>query len=348
MADYTGQSFYWVMNDLDIECDLPIKFSLNTENKLAMQFDRANSDQNTIIRKHINQTVPKDFLKRRPPYEYDWIYEDNGEPVTTVREVGRTRLGKPRDEKDCRYFVISYPAGNEYSILLGDLGIIFSLLNIPLQLGFNYINYEDGIRAPNTNASKSDRAYYEHLTDLYSIPEKINCDSLIADIKSIPDMLEKLHHLRLMKNPISRVIYNYTSVLSLPYESQMSTLGLFTVLEGLITHKPGGPDTKDSLIHQLSNKMSLLNRRFDIPLNYDKYFNKDFNEVKIWKLLYDYRSRLAHGDDVDFNSGDYKKLGKKLGISNAGFVREFMLLVVRTTLRNALNEPDLYLDLSKC
>ncbi len=157
-------------------------------------------------------------------------------------------------------------------------------------------------------------------------------------------MFEKLRHLKLIKSPISRVINNYTNVLSLPYKSQMFTLGLFTVLEGLITHKPGGPDTKDSLIHQLSNKMSLLNKRFDIPLNYDKYFNKGFNEVKIWKLLYDYRSRLAHGDDVDFNSGDYKKLG----ISNADSVREFMLLVVRTTLRNALNEPDLYLDLSKC
>ena len=171
MADYTGQSFYWVMNDLDIECDLPIKFSPNAENKLIMQFDKANSDQSTIIRKHINQTFPKDFLKRRPPYEYDFIYEDNGEPVTTVRgEVGRTRVGKPRDEKACRYFVISYPAGNEYSILLGDLGTIFSLLNIPLQFGFVYQNDDDGITVPTAYASKSGRAYYEHLTDLYSIP----------------------------------------------------------------------------------------------------------------------------------------------------------------------------------
>lgn len=343
MANYGGRGFYWVMNNLEIECTLPIELTLQTGNKLVIQLDKANSDECAIIQDHIDRTFPKDLIEHgrppRLPYEFDAVDAISGVLVSEAERVpGSTWTYKPREKKDWRYFVVSYPA--ESASYFQNLEIVFSLLNIPILLGFNYLSREKG--AVSFIGMGLAGPYYKYLTSAYTRPEKVDCDDLTRAVQSVPDIMEMLLNLRLEESPIYRVIRNYSALLQLPYHSSMFTLGLFTILEGIITHKPGGPDTKDSLIHQLRNKMSLLNKRFDIPLNYDKYFTGVVKEVKVWELLYGYRSRLAHGDDVDFGTGKFKVL------RNAENVREFMHVVVRTTLRNALSEPDLYLDLSKC
>jgi hypothetical protein len=114
-------------------------------------------------------------------------------------------------------------------------------------------------------------------------------------------------------------------------------LFLFAVFESVLTHDPAGG--YDSLTHQIANKMVLLNKRFEHPLDYSCFDGQD--ELRIWKKLYAYRSRVAHGVSPDFR-------GNLRVLKDERNVRQFLVSAVKVLLRHALKEPDLVLDLQKC
>jgi hypothetical protein len=111
-------------------------------------------------------------------------------------------------------------------------------------------------------------------------------------------------------------------------------LGLFVVIEFLLTHNPHG--RYDGLSHQVATKIPLLERRFAQPLDYSLFAAAEKSEV--WRKLYEYRSRIAHGGQLDFS----RELKPLRGHSPA---RDFLLQATRGVLRNALTEPELVLDL---
>jgi hypothetical protein len=81
----------------------------------------------------------------------------------------------------------------------------------------------------------------------------------------------------------------------------MQVLGCFSILEALFTHKPKLNEA-DSLTHQIRTKMPMLSARFfDRQLDYTGQFGNTPPET-IWKVLYDYRSKLAHGDQPDIKA----------------------------------------------
>ena len=108
---------------------------------------------------------------------------------------------------------------------------------------------------------------------------------------------------------------------------------LFSVIELLLAHNPQGG--YDSLTHQISTKLPLLQRRFKQPLDYSKF---GADETKVWKTLYAYRSTIAHGGRVDFQKALKVLKGPYL-------VSAFLVDATRAVLRHALIEPDLVLDL---
>jgi hypothetical protein len=86
--------------------------------------------------------------------------------------------------------------------------------------------------------------------------------------------------------------------------------------------------------------MRLVGKRFDIPIDYAEYFGPS-NPDKIWKVLYAYRSCLAHGSEPDF-AKELKILG------DARKVAAFMRMAVRRLLRYAIQNTELVLDLKEC
>jgi len=113
-------------------------------------------------------------------------------------------------------------------------------------------------------------------------------------------------------------------------------LGTFAVLESVLAHNPRGG--YDSLTHQLSAKMTLLNKRFEFPLDYSLF---QLTEQKVWKLLYAFRSSIAHGSEPNFKS-DLRHL------KDFQSVVRFMDEAVKKVLQLGLEDPSFLQDLQSC
>jgi hypothetical protein len=137
---------------------------------------------------------------------------------------------------------------------------------------------------------------------------------------------------------IARSIYLYClrRRFQLPYGLEL--LGLFSVLEMLLTHKPKLAE-QDSLTHQISTKIPLLSARMSEALDYS-CFATHVSDAKIWKQLYSLRSDIAHGEHVDFAKHFPALVDHETATS---FVRN----AVRRLLRFSLDEPALITALKK-
>jgi hypothetical protein len=139
---------------------------------------------------------------------------------------------------------------------------------------------------------------------------------------------------------IQRAVTMFDSLSALPPNSEFAVLGLFAIIEMLITHNPKLEDRGDTITHQMKSKIPLLSHRFDRPLDYS--FFQDTNEEKIWSALYKYRSALAHGGAPDFCSKELRVL------KDSKTATIFLKEVVKALLRHSLNEPQLLRDLRNC
>ncbi|WP_144161523.1 HEPN domain-containing protein [Paraburkholderia sp. BCC1885] len=139
---------------------------------------------------------------------------------------------------------------------------------------------------------------------------------------------------------ILRALQMLDSLNDLPSNSSFLCLGLFAIIEMLITHNPVLEDRGNSITHQMKSKIPLLSRRFDRPLPLSEHFGEASSE-KIWSALYSYRSSVAHGGVPDFR----KKQQLLVSQENAD---KFLRVTVKSLIRHALREPDLYRDLRAC
>ncbi|MCC6667202.1 MAG: hypothetical protein IT375_25875 [Polyangiaceae bacterium] len=136
-------------------------------------------------------------------------------------------------------------------------------------------------------------------------------------------------------------VRRYWTLKEVPENSDMHLLGLFGILESLLTHKPDDKDPTDSLTRQIKNKMNLLNTRFKRPLPYSERLGQ-VDPIKVWGALYGLRSCAAHGTTADFKSGSLRIL------KSAAAAKELVGLAVVATMRQALEEPALVRDLKGC
>jgi len=114
-------------------------------------------------------------------------------------------------------------------------------------------------------------------------------------------------------------------------------LGLFAVIESLLTHNPKGE--YDSLGHQIRSKMNLLSDRFQQPIDYGA-FGKHPSDT-IWTKLYECRSKIAHGGQLEFTAS--LQILKNLAV-----VGTFLRSTTKLLLRQALVEPKLLRSLRAC
>lgn len=134
------------------------------------------------------------------------------------------------------------------------------------------------------------------------------------------------------RDEIRRCLGLFWALDSIDRDHPLFTMGLFTVLESLLTHNP--ETDHDGLAHQISTKVPLLDARMPSRIDYSPF--KDVQPIRVWKSLYAYRSKIAHGGDT---SRELKTL------KHPETVRAFMLVAVKKLLKLALAEPRLVVDL---
>ena len=168
----------------------------------------------------------------------------------------------------------------------------------------------------------------------------------VADIEQLMEVLSQVRPYLFTSSEspypdISRAFLMYDALNSLMDNSEFNVIGLFSIIEMLITHNPKLEDRGDSITHQMQAKLPLLIRRFKSPVSHDKYFGSA-DIKKVWSALYAYRSAIAHGGVADFQKGSLQVL------KSAELATEFLRSVVQGLMRHVLVEPQLFHDLKNC
>lgn len=239
---------------------------------------------------------------------------------------------EPLPESEWKYYVVRYPEKRSVNV---NLHYAASVCEVPLDLlsfNFSEISY----------SWKSETLQKYFNIGFQPKFSNLNFD-LINEIAIVYDLLMlKTGGVGGKGNfpEIIRALQMLDSLNDLPSGSDFLCLGLFAIVEMLITHNPVLEDRGDSITHQMKSKIPLLSRRFDRPLPIVEHFGNASSE-KIWSALYSYRSSVAHGGVPDFD----KKQKLLVSRENAD---KFLMIAVKSLIRHALREPDLYSDLRAC
>ncbi len=278
---------------------------------------RASSEEADMIRRALSQLSPD---KGR------WIYE-----IRWPHAGGALEL---LEESDWRYYVVNFT--DRYA-QLSKLETALSLHPLGLEISLWFLH-------PN---EKNWAAQGYKLASLFQLYQSVEYQDAtffktvtvkdLIEIHGLCSQIEKHDHSVLNLEPL---FVGLKDVKALPPKSPMRYLSYFAILEALVTHSPKDGDPYDSITRQVKKKMALLNRRFPRELPYGVFGNASTDTV--WGKLYSYRSKIAHGSNADFSSGDLSTLH---GADRAlAFLREATLAVVR----QALSEPELLADLREC
>lgn len=317
LAMRTPGVWAFVLNPIVIETELPFELAPNCF------INKASHEQIKLIKEKLATLVSSSSVTR-PEYLYE---------CAAIRQGENSFTYEPLKNSDWKYYVITSPDNGIINI---NLNYVSNLSDVPLELGGLFF-YQNGGMGWNPavlhnkftfsamhQAKKVTRESLVDISRTYSLFMEITKG--IAEESEFPEIL--------------RAITMFNSLNQLPINSEFHVLGLFSIIEMLITHNPKLEDRGDSITHQMQSKIPLLSRRFDRPLDFSTFLPCTV-EKKIWAALYAYRSALAHGGLPDFN--------QKLQIlKDAKNAKAFLIEVVKALLRHSLKEPQLYKDLRGC
>ena len=267
------ESFVFILNHIHVEGKLPIEVAP------GHFFQKADSEQIRMIKKRLPHFLPYSTLTL--PYE-----------VTIVKKPGENRRSFtfeniPLPQEKWKYFIISFMGANAE---LQSIQFAASLLEHDVELGFTFLAHKGidgfgfGWNPQWLSSFFSDNAFHEPAIT-------IACD----EISQIAGNYTLIKEISSEHEHITRALNKFNQLSSLPRNSELIIIGLFSVIESLITHSPKLTESADSLTHQIKTKIPLLTKRFERELDYDKYF-QSANEDTIWSKLYKYRSNLVHGE----------------------------------------------------
>ncbi|MBN2312905.1 MAG: hypothetical protein JXM79_03180 [Sedimentisphaerales bacterium] len=320
--DEFEKSYVFVLNNIDVHGELPIEVAP------GHFFQKASTQQVQKIKKWIN--VFKPSLQPNivaHPYELDII------KITAHKQGSAKYSHEPLSEDRWRYWVIEFEGANKE---VSHIESATSLLRNDLELGFVILS---------RNLLRGGEGLVYHGQSLFSFFDSREfyqpaLSVTQEELREIPENYELIKKITPDYPHISRALRKLRDLKSLPRTSELVTIGLFSIIESLITHSPKLTESADSLTHQIKNKIPLLRKRFQRELNYDQYFNPASEEV-FWSRLYKYRSCIVHGEEPNF----LKDLQILKGRDN---VLEFLKETVKLLLLLSLKEPVLVSDLKKC
>ena len=315
-------SFAFIANQLNVNCSLPFKIIEDC------YFQQANYIQIEQIKNYLKKSgyFSEYFQFDLSPYEFVYIPDENTPEKQSLKF-------KPLEPQEWKYYIITFQGNNSK---ISDLNEIANLAEIELEFGLLFM-YHQEVKASGIldNPTRSFNYFLEMSHHDLGKPKSIN-DTQLQEISLIYQDFQNLDEAKYLY--IKKAIKMLNELKLLPYNSNFKILGLFSIIEFLITHKP--IDTGDSITRQVTSKMALLSKRFSKQIDYSPFL-KDIPESTIWKKLYAYRSCIAHGTQADFQ----KELSVLKDDSTA---RKFLKLVVKKLLRHSLSEPQLYTDLKEC
>ncbi|MEH2077787.1 MAG: hypothetical protein V7K57_25875 [Nostoc sp.] len=314
-------SFAFVANLVNINCDMPFKIIEDC------YFQKANPIQIDQIKKYLQYSGYFPNYSRYNSYPYEFVY------IETINTLNNKSVqGEPLDPENWKYYVIKFSGNNSK---ISDLSLTANLTEVELEFGLQFLYFEE---LKNFGIQKQPTHTFNYFHEMNSgLPSTESIDSVtLQDIGSVYQNYQQLDKIKY--SDIKKAIDKLQELKHLPHNSEFKILGLFTIIEFLITHKP--IDKEDSIIRQVTNKINLLSNRFINKLEYSKFFINT-PESTVWKKLYAYRSNIAHGGQPDF--------AKELLVLKDDFTaKKFLKLVVKMLLRHSLIEPQLYTDLKEC
>ena len=301
-------SFAHILTPLDVGFLLPFEFTP------GFSIARADRDQIAEIKPYLHGGIFHKLL----PYE-----------LGNFRAEGSMRRFSALPESEWKYLVIDFDSPRSD---VSSMGFALQLIAPAVELGLIY--FKEG---PLNGGLLGGVAPISSFLELHGLKPPVVVTQ--ASIQAAATYFEQIKASQ--GSAVFKAIVSFDQLRSLPRLSDMSVLGCFAVLESLITHDPLSPTHGDSLNHQVSTKMPLLCKRYNAgPVPATDFQNIDSG--KLWKELYKWRSRIAHGGTADFKTGDLKKLGSR----DAAF--SFLKENVRRLLLLALTEPELINDLKNC
>ncbi len=297
-----------------------IKVSVNLPFEIIPNYYLRKAETEEIER--IKSQIPS-YVLLQSLYEFEVKEKDN--------KLNAHRL--PPDKWN--YYVISF---SQYNDELRNLEYAFNLLKSDISLGCTFFNSESGSpEGTGIDFAQVSTFYTDHHVTLEKA-KLITYDDLSQAIL-FHDLFSKLD-----KNEyptISKSVIDFHQTKIIPNRSSLKILSYFSIIECLLTHLPRPTDTIGTITHQISTKMSLLGKRFQRNLDYAAFFPAAIEPENIWHKLYAIRSRLAHGEEIDFNQ-------KYSSLVSLNCIREFLLESLKLLISYSLNEPDFITDLQKC
>jgi len=228
------------------------------------------------------------------------------------------------DPSEFRFFVIEFQDMAETLELLQQA---FDLSPIELEIGFTR-------RADGGMSWKPSRLVYLDAVDRETLAEISS-----ADVRETAVITEQIHaHNHGVVN-VRAAISELEQLKGLPHNSQLRILGYFALIESLLTHAPKGTDPYDSITRQIKKKLILIGNRWPDRINYTGFGSIAME--RLWSLMYEYRSAVAHGAAIDLTV-KLKPLGSR--------ERVFSLAksAAKAVIRFCLDEPQLAKDLREC
>jgi hypothetical protein len=303
--------FGFITNLIDIKFELPL--SLLPEHI----FRKADSNEIRQVKEYLAKTDYFGGFKDIYGIPYELLKIPSGNSFQFQR----------LPENEWKYYVITFENGNK---TISDLQSAALLLEKEISFDLAFMKNGGRIWRPH--------ALFNQLSDVnFVISDPLEMEQV--DFLKIVALHTEIINLDPQYSDIMRAIQMFDSLRNLG-PSNLMVLGLFAIIESLVTHKPKPSDTGDSLTRQVKSKMPLLSRRAEAPIKYSNFFTQG-NEDTIWTKLYEYRSNLAHGGTSDFS-------GKLSVLKNADNVIHFLRHTTKTLLRHALKEPRLVIDLREC
>jgi Apea-like HEPN len=329
-------SFSFILNPLNIEGESsPIQIMPNC------LFQKANDQQIAVLKSVWTKLPANSFWLNSYEYDYGVLGSPNKESVKLERS-------------EWKYWVITqdgYISIHKISDTFFVLERSLALLKNDLEIGplfyertgshykwnprgfYNYfLDYPSGGRPAtliNREEVKEIGTSYTLLKDFYKKMHTITIFPTGQVRKTIDDYYyENFQHIEI-------AIRQFIELKALPRYSTLTIIGLFSILESLITHHPRQPKV-DSISRQIRRKIPLLRSKFQRPLDYQSYFDPA-SEEDIWTELYKFRSKIVHEGKENIEGGNI--------LRNLESVTDFLKETVKLLILYALNEPQAITDL---
>jgi len=302
------ECFAFILNWFNCNFDTPYQLA----NGFALQ--KANEAQRAFIIEWLKGRG----LDERMPYQYK-----------TLKEQAESTDRLHEDPAAWRYWVVNFPPAHSY----------FEAMELAMHLVTPLVPAFTHCATPGGGPSYGTPSDIVHVfTNENYHRQFISLDAPVA-LSAAFSLIAAFDHKKF--NVISDALFNFQQLKGIPKTVGFRHLGFFAIIESLLTHMPDPKDPTDSIGRQIKSKFILLNNRMDPKFDFEHWFG-EIEPAKLLGKLYTYRSKIAHGAPVEFDSGPLSVL------KSTEHVHAVLVALTSNLILHAMKEPQLMTDLKRC